>query len=357
MSSSADLMASDASMFAEPLTLLRRDVEALFGPGVWLNPVEIWERLQSHVLRLALCPEGGATPQTHLFLKVSKPRIVGGSVHGMRLRIENDFATTVRVYSKMAHARDFGAVRPIACYSALRAIVTEEVTGETLLDRLQRQARWRPRPAVMNPLSDALTASGRWIRAFQEGGGSEEVMTPDAVRAYIDHRLAQIANATGSRGDSLRAKLLLRIDALCRLVSAVELVPVHADLSPSNVMVADDGRIVVIDFAMARLGHPMQDVARLFTQLELLSAKPQFRPVVIGLLQRALLEGFHPGLTIADPGLRLQVLAQRVNHLASLTTRRYSRLEAAYNWFVRRRHWGWLEAEAAAEGGRPTSWG
>lgn len=357
MSSPIDSMGSDASIFAEPLTLLRRDVEPLFGPGAWLRPVEVWERLQSHVLRLALCPEGGTTPQTHLFLKVLKPRLVGGSVDGMRFRIENDFATMVRVYSTMAHARDFGAVRPIACYSEHRAIVTEEVTGETLLDRLQREARWRPQPAVLRPLTDAMAASGRWIRAFQQGGGSDELMTPDAVRAYIDHRLARIAKVTGSRGDALRAGLLRRIDALCRLVGDVEVVTVHADLAPSNVMVAADGRIVVIDFAMTRLGHPLQDVARLFTQLDLLSTKPRFRPAVIGLLQRALLEGFDPGLTIDEPGLRLQVLAQRVNHLASLITRRYSRLENAYNWFVRRRNWGWLEAEAAAGEGRPTSWG
>lgn len=344
-------------MFAEPLKLLGRDIQAQFGPGVWLRPVKAWERLHSHVLRVALCPEGGTNPHTHLFLKVQKPRIVGGSVDGMRNRVENDFATTARVHARMAHGVTFGAVRPIACYPELLAIVTEEVTGETLLDRLQRQARWRPHVDVMDSLREALKASGRWIRAFQEGSDSEEVMTPDAVRAYIDHRLAKIANATGVRGERLRAGLLLRIDALCRSIGAAQLVPVHADLSPSNLMVASDGRIVVIDFAMARLGHPLQDVARLFTQLQLLSSKPQFRPAVIGRLQTALLEGFDPTLTNDEPAFRLQIIAQRVNHLGSLTIRRYSRLEGAYNWFVRRRHWGWLEAEAAAEGGRSPSWG
>jgi aminoglycoside phosphotransferase (APT) family kinase protein len=131
-------------------------------------------------------------------------------------------------------------------------------------------------------------------------------------------------------------------------------VTVHADLSPSNVMVSN-GRIVILDFAMSRLGHPLQDVARLYAQLELLAMKPQFRRRDVAVLQQALLRGFDPSLDPADAAFRLQMLAQHVNHLASLSTRKRKGLESIYNAFVRRQHVSWLEREVTS-GGQP-AWG
>ena len=342
------------SAFVEPLALLRRDAQKIYGAGVELVPVQLLERLHSHVMKVAVRPLGGTETHTHVFLKISKRR-TGIAEHLMQARVENDFATTLRVHETMVGSEYFGAVRPIGCYPGHLAIAVEEVAGETLLARLEREAAWQPRSVLLGALCEAMENAGRWIRAFQ-GAPVADIMTSADVRTYIDLRLLGIARAGGTKGEALRSGLLRRIDQLGQRASSVHLVQAHADLSPSNIMI-DGRRIVVIDFATARLGHPLQDAARLFTQLDLVGLKPRFRPAVIARMQQALLTGFAPDLDADDAAFRLQVVAQRVNHLASLMVRRYSTLEWAYNWFVRRQHWRWLEAEvAAASGTRRSSW-
>jgi Ser/Thr protein kinase RdoA (MazF antagonist) len=237
-------------------------------------------------------------------------------------------------------------VRPVACYPAHLAIVTEEVPGETLLNVVERQIRWSANPDRSAGLRDSFVAAGTWIREFQEP--AEGSFSVAWIREYIDSRLQRIAKVSGARGERLREQVLRHIDRLgSRLPDApAAAVTVHADLSPSNIMVCDQ-RIVVLDFAMARPGHPLQDVARLFTQLDLLALKPQFRRAAVRPLQRALLRGFDAELRVDDPAFRLQVLAQRINHLGSLITKKYGFVERTYNRFIVWQHWRWIEREIA----------
>ena len=336
----------DLRPFAEVLPLLATDVQRIYGP-CRLAPVTMQERLYSHVLHAGIWHDGDTGPREHLFVKVSKYKVVDGSPHGMRARVEKDFAVTQKVFERMAHGESYSAVRPVACYPDLLAIVTEEVAGDTLLDLVQRQIRWALDPSRSAALAGVLAAAGRWIRDFQEPASG----TFDGawIREYIDHRLKPIASVTGRRGEILRDRVLRHIDRLTSRLGSdpVAAVSVHADLTPSN-MIVSGSRVVVLDFAMARGGHPLQDVARLFTQLDLLALKPQFRPAAIGMLQQALLLGFDATLRQEDPAFRLQVLAQRVNHLGSLCTKHYGIVEGAYNRFVIWQHRRWLEREIAA---------
>ena len=347
----------DIRRFEHVLPLLSADVTALYGRHCRLAPVSVTERLYSYVLRVGVWHDGDAGPREHLFVKVSKFKVVDGSSNGMRARVEKDFAVTQRVFARMAVGAAYGAVRPVACYPAHLAIVTEEIPGETLLDLVQREIRWAVTPSRAAALSGVLAAAGLWIRDFQEP--STETTTVAWMRDYIDSRLRRIADATGRPGEQLRGRVLDHIDSVARRLESapVPSVTVHADLSPSNIMVSGS-RVVVLDFAMARAGHPLQDVARLFTQLDLLAMKPQFRRSVIEPLQQALLRGFDPGLRVTDPAFRLQVLAQRINHLGSLSTKRYSTLEGIYNAFVIRQHRRWIERETSAgRSGDTAAWG
>jgi hypothetical protein len=344
----------DLQPFDGVLPLLCTDVEARFGRRTRLAPLSIWKRPFSFVMRAGVWHDGDAGPREHLFVKVSKPKNINGLSDAMRKRVEKDFAVTERVFARMSEGHGFGAVRPFACYPGHLAIVTEEVAGETLLELLQREARWSFSASRADRAIGLMTEAGRWIRHFQEP--SSETISDTWAETYIDHRLRQIAS-TGPRGERLRSLVLRHIRHLASRLPAgpVGKVTVHADLSPSNVMVSA-GRVVVLDFAMCRLGHPLQDVSRLYTQLDLLAMKPQFRRPVIDALQQALLRGFDPSFDARDPAFRLQLLAQRVNHLASLSSRRYSGLEAIYNRVLCWRHSKWLEREAALGGeGRP--WG
>jgi len=336
----------DLRVFDQVLPLLATDVERIYG-RCRLAPLTVRERLYSHLLRAGVWHDGDSGPREHLFVKVSKFKVVDGSPHGMRARVEKDFAVTQRVFDRMAHGESYSAVRPVACYPDHLAIVTEEVAGDTMLDLVQRQIRWALDPSRPAALGSVLAAAGRWIRDFQEPVPG----TFDGawIRDYIDHRLQRIASVTGRRGEMLRDRVLRHIDRLTSRLGSdpIAAVSVHADLTPSN-MIVSGSRVVVLDFAMARGGHPLQDVARLFTQLDLLALKPQFRRAAIGTLQQALLRGFDATLREEDPAFRLQVLAQRINHLGSLCTKQYGIVEGAYNRFVIWRHWRWIERETAA---------
>lgn len=336
----------DLRPFEPLLPRLVADVEALYGRGCRLAPAAVFERLYSYVLRVGVVHEGDVAPREHLFVKVSKFKVVDGSANGMRARVEKDFLVTQQVYERMSKGELYGAVRPVACYPAQLAIVTEEVPGETLLKIVEQRVRWAFAPSRSAELERAFAAAGRWIHDFQEPAGG--AFSLQWIRDYIDSRLQRIAKASGRRGERLREQVLRHIDRLgSRLPSApASAVMVHADLSPSNIMVCGD-RVVVLDFAMARAGHPLQDAARLFTQLDLLTVKPQFRRAVIRPLQHALLRGFDPALRLDDPAFRLQVLAQRVNHLGSLSTKKYGILEGIYNRFIVWQHWRWIEREIA----------
>ena len=347
----------DLRPFAEVLPLLAADVEAIYGRRSRLAPVEIWERLYSYVLRAGVVHDGDAAPREHLFVKVSKFKVVDGSSSGMRARVEKDFAVTQRVFERMADGESYGAVRPIACYPVHLAIVTEEVPGETLLNVAEHTIRWAFNSSRAAALEHVFVAAGTWIRDFQEpaAGAFDGAWT----REYIDLRLQRIASVTGRRGERLRDQVLRHIDRLTSRLAKdpPAAVTVHADLSPSNVMVCGS-RVVVLDFAMARPGHPLQDVARLFTQLDLLALKPQYRQAVVRPLQQGLLRGFDGALRADDPGFRLQVLAQRINHLGSLSTKQYGILERTYNQFIVWQHWRWIEQETTP--GRPegaAAWG
>jgi serine/threonine protein kinase len=347
----------DLRPFDGLLPLLAADVEAAYGRGCRLAPLAVYERLYSHVLRVGIWHAGDDGPREHLFVKASKHKVVDGGPHGMRKRVEKDFAVTKHVFDRMASGEFYGAVRPIACYPAYLAIVTEEVPGSTLLDVVENRLRWSLDPSRSAVLRDVFVAAGRWIRDFQEPApGSFSVAW---IREYIDSRLQRIARATGQRGERLRDDVLRHVARIGARLPAepAAAVTVHADLSPSNIM-ASGNRVVVLDFAMARPGHPLQDVARLFTQLDLLALKPQFRQSAVRPLQHAVLRGFSDTLRPDDPAFRLQVLSQRINHLGSLSTKKYGAAEALYNRFIVWQHWRWIEREIRAGGQEAThAWG
>ena len=54
-------------------------------------------------------------------------------------------------------------------------------------------------------------------------------------------------------------------------------------------------------------------------------------------LQRALLAGYSPSLSEADPLFQLMLIQHVVCHVALLASRRVPVVDLAYRWFVRRR--------------------
>jgi aminoglycoside phosphotransferase (APT) family kinase protein len=226
------------------------------------------------------------------------------------------------------------------------AVVTERADGCTLLDHLHLRGSWFPSAETRQQLEDTLATIGRWLRVFQSLDRAAGRVSIDALRAYVDVRLQRLVNHAAGFTESDRARVLEHLIWLGRQASPGDLeeAPVHADVAFGNILISGP-RVVLLDFAMATRGSVLHDVSRLHMQLDLLLAKPRFRPHVIRGLQRALLRGLDPSLSSDRPFFRFLQILHRINHLTTLTIGSHPFPESAFNALVRRLHRRWLARE------------
>jgi hypothetical protein len=346
--------------FAPVLERFAGDSGALFGPGVELVPVAYQERPFSRLLRLAVREPRSGQAHRHVFVKLSKDKVVA-EAGGMQGRVARDFAVTREIYEWMCRWPDLGTVRPLACYPEHLAIVTEEAPGRSLLEYVNAGAAWFPSASQLAQLEDVLQRVGRWLRAFQTFIPADAVVDSDPlslgdVRDYIDIRLKRLVAGGHWITERLRRDILGHIDGVAETVPGEQLVqvPIHADFALGNILVSDN-RIVVLDFAMAKRGAMLHDLSRLDVQLDLLTTKPQFRPATVAALRRGLMTGFGGGVSESAPLFRLLTLMHRVNHFATLSNAREPLHARIFSHRVRQRHRRWIEAELSRrEDGRVT---
>ena len=313
--------ATDRARFDAVYARLEAQSQACFGTaGVRLETVGYENRPYSWICRAAL-RDSPAAAGRHVFVKIFKPKDPSAGID-LAARVRQDFATTCAIHSFMVPWPELGAVKPIACYDDALAIVTEEAAGTTLLARLQQEASWFPSAARVEALARALETVGRWLKCFQGFQPASNVVSIESLRDYIDIRLKRMVDRHVIVPE-LRAQILAHLEALGRLVSPADLqeVAVHADLAPANILVSDRS-VVVLDFAMTGRGTAMQDLSRLYMQVDLLRAKPQFRRRVVAALGTALLRGFDGTLSPRHPLFRTASMLHHVNHLGTLTSRR-----------------------------------
>jgi serine/threonine protein kinase len=339
------------AVFANALDRLSAQSEQYFGHrAAIIQPVALADREAARVLRARVRTPNGN--DRHIFVKVFKPR--GQSSEDwrfMRARVTHDFAVTSEIYRALSEVSDLSAVRPLACFPEELILVTEEARGEPFDALLERRATWQPHNRTLDELTHVALRIGGWLKAFQGVRRLDGRITLDAMREYLDFRLRRlVSNRNGAFSERQRQSVLSHFDALSRDVGQADLneVLVHGDIAPSNILVETPGpKIVVIDFAMASTGGAYLDVARLFTQLEFLKAKPKFRPHVVARLQAALLEGFDPSLRPSHPLFKLFELQHVICHIANLSLNPAPPMARLYNLYQLHRHRRWLRNRAA----------
>lgn len=346
--------AGPPAVFEPVLQRLAADAASYVGaPSVRLTATRAIERPGSHVLRVAVHGQDDGTTLCHLFVKVFKPKRIEGGIEAMRARVARDHRTTRETSVAMASHDDLGVVPAVACYPDLLAIVTEEVTGPTLLDYLHQQVAWFPSTRRLDAVHQTMQRLGRWIRVFQSIDVPEDTVRLDDLRAYIDHRLQRLVHhGRGRFTADDRERVLRHIQMLGEQIPADDLrsVPVHSDLALGNVLVAGS-RVVVLDFAMTKAGSKLHDLTRLCLQVDLLAIKPQMRASVVGALRESVMEGFDPALTTDHALFRLLTLLHRVNNLTTCYVRRAPLPGALYEKVVRNKHEQWIAGELARGAG------
>jgi hypothetical protein len=318
--------------FEPVLAALTAGAEEYFGDAAaTIEALDRHERPFSALLRVRVRAKGA---DTYAFVKMFKPRRSGPEeLAQLRRFVEREYRATLRLHRAFTERPGLNALRPLALLPDHLTIVTEQVQGRTL-DQVLRQSLWGagPRAAAVA----AAERVGAWVRTYQEVTAVEGALSLDERREYLDVRLVKLTSTMLTAGD--RALALGVFDQLAARVNppAPPLVAIHADLTPTNIMVGTDGRVTILDFAMAKSGARHHDLSHLFFHLSRLSWR-RLMPDHVADVQRALLRSFDPAASAFDPLFALMLLQHAVCHIAQLSERDVGTLRPAYRAFVRRR--------------------
>ena len=333
-------------------TLIRRDAIRLFGSeAVSIEVLSLDVRESSEVARARVTTPAGVR---HVFAKIVKPRPGETGSTDARLRLRRDVQVARHVFEAMNPTADLRAVQTLGCYEDVLGVVTNEAPGLPLDVVVGQAARWPATSANLAELEGTFERVGRWIAAFQRvaPGATPSALDLDATREYIDIRLKRLVGIAGARfGEGDRSAVLAYFDARAAEIPLVDRteVPVHGDITPSNIIVASHA-VTILDFAMTARGSRYLDLARLYSQLEFYTAKPQYRPNVIARLQRALLSGYEPSLTPDDPLFEIGALQHVVCHFLSHARNPGAFPKSLYSRHLCRLHRRWLVARGRAPG-------
>lgn len=311
------------------------------------------ERPFSTVLQIRAA---GERETASAFVKLLKPRQdTPAETESMRQNAVKDFEMTTRVFQGLVPYPGLTAVRPLACFPQDLAIVTEEAPGSTLAQLLRAAHGW-PGRRRLEQLIASVRQAGAWVKAVQTALPQDVGVTADNVRSYFDRRLNELEAADPmrlsrsgrQRLEDHREYLISRALAEAR-AEAFHGVWIHADFCPENLIIRD-GHLTVLDFTMAKTGTVYHDVSHLYLWLESMTAKPWFRPHVVAVLQRELLDAFESGLTPDRPLFRLMLLQHVLCHLLGIRLSTRRSLSGLYAARLHARHRQWLAAEAGLAG-------
>ena len=192
---------------------------------------------------------GGASRETWSFTADGVPRIV----QRQRAGDERDMMIEARVVAAAA-AGGVPVPRLIAADEGADGsafMVLEAIEGETIARKVQRDDEFADaRPVLTRQLGRALAA----VHSMPPVDGLEPV---DPI-AYYTELLDNVAAAgTGSPQPMLE---LVRRWLIDHRPAPVEPVVVHGDFRLGNLIVGHDGLRAVIDWELAHLGDPMEDL-------------------------------------------------------------------------------------------------
>lgn len=328
------LVAVNSEGFDPLLKRLAEGAGQYFGDAsAAIVPVARLERPFSSLLRLRVRTVSG---ESHAFLKVFKPRLSSeDELAQLRRWAQREYNATARLHESVSGRQGLSAVRPIAVFPDRLALVTEEVIGVPL-DRVLRAGLWGT--ATPAPLSTMARNIGAWIAMYQQVTATSGVVSLEERRDYLDTRLAALVSARVIL-PAEHSAALARFDQLAGAVNSAELplVAIHADLCPANVFIGGGGAVTVLDFAMAKTGARVHDIAHMYMHLEMHGWRYRPRRGELAEMKEALLSGFDAALTADNPLFRLMLLQHVVCHVAQLAQSVGGVLQAGHRWRARRR--------------------
>lgn len=314
--------------FAPAFERLLCDGRQYFGSSA--VDAELLETLQRAFSTVIHVRVRGSTSSRAIYIKRYRAA-PGEDAAQLHHRVEWEFERTLEAYERLAGLPCFAPLRPLAAFPDLDVIVTEEAGGCSLQRLLARGAlRWTSHSG-RSRLENLLERIGAWIREYQAIGERDGAPIPlEDVRRYLEHRLDRVCAASPAGFDAADRERVLRAcdRAAAALAPAdLEVVAVHADFNPENILI-DGHTICVLDFAEAHRGLRHGDFVHLYLHLERLKGRIRTAPRTVDALQAALQRGYGDTTALEQPLLHLLMLQQAFAYLTEVTEqcRRLARL-------------------------------
>ena len=300
--------------FEPVLARLKLDSTAIPDSSARLQP---WRQFSGPFSRVLHVRIAAASPREDLFVKVFVPETdTPEEIARQRRYFDSECTRSAQANAALAGHSGLRAPRIVAAFEDLLAIVSERETGVSL-ERLFKRLVLRRSAGALRQTEAALTRVGQWVRGFQDGVPVRNPAFQKDYREYLDVRLRRLVETNGGAFTRAhRQKFLDAFDASAARLAPddLRLVPIHADLCPSNVLVRDDG-ITVLDFAMSSDGNRFMDIAQLDLHLRSMCSRWRLGDAVTERLQTALFAGFDPDLRPDLPLFRLMTLQHTVCQL------------------------------------------
>ena len=260
-------------------------------------------------------------------------------------KIEKEYEILRKMDEVFGSNSSIRAIKPVACYPDLDAIVTEEVAGEDGLEFVKRHGGVFPGERVIARLEEVCFECGQWLAAFQKATPDPDgrQISLDEMREYIDRRLVHLTKK-GLRGFSEqgRSESLRVFDSLADQVDHTELnmTGVHGDFSVGNVLISSE-RLVVMDFETFTYGSPWHDVTY-FYQRVCNGIVSRFNRNSVERLNAAFVRGYDHNLQVLHPLFQLFRLQHILCAMCLATAHGRWYKPIGYHFRVSRYHAKWL---------------
>jgi hypothetical protein len=301
-------------------------------------------RPSSEVIKVEFRRQNGES--VCLVVKMFKPKkICVDTITALKEKVRNDFEVTQRFFESFKEYAGYSTAEPVICFPEMLAVVMKESQGMNLRDLIAKKARLYPSKATMNTLVEQSHRCGEWLRLFQtltKKSIQAKLSLPNLIKD-IDHRLKRLEHGKRINTD-WRARILRYLENEAAVVqeSDLALCGVHADFSPSNVLV-NDHEVIVLDFTMYRIGSVYHDLSYFHRYFENFLHKPIFRSGTIAALQDSFLKGYGKMVNPASPIFRIFKMRHVICHFVGIAESKTIAPHA--RWFARRvtrRYQEWL---------------
>lgn len=295
---------------------LRRDAVSMFGlpavPTIVLRKTIRNPYSQVHVADIT-------QNQFHRRVYVKIPH---SEIHGMTLlkeRLISEYEIMQKLRDHDSNRKGYGVAIPFGFYPEYPAYATLEAARDTLRMHYHARARVLVPSFLRSSVMEEVSNCGKWLREFQENTlkgpapfDVRELATYSDVRLQRLLRQNQIEFSSGLAEGVLQAihDLGSRIDPGENRISGR-----HNDFASHNIL-AEAGRVWVIDFSMFDYGSSAYDSCNFWFDLEMLKLDPTYSGQFLSDLQARFLVSY--GLmTPESPAFNLARCRYTLNRLVT----------------------------------------